>query len=113
SVDIDRIAAVASKVTALMKDGVMLESQEPSYIYTKLADLKIEMLADATKDAKARAQQIASNSGARLGSIREARMGVMQINPSHSNSTSGEGNNDTTSLEKEITAIVSARFQLD
>jgi len=111
--DIDRVTEVAANVTALMKDGVMLESQVPEYIYTKLADLKVEMLAEATKDARVRAVQIASNSGANLGSIREARMGVMQINPIHSNSTSDTGNNDTTALEKEITAIVSARFELD
>ena len=71
------------------------------------------MLADATKDATARAQQIAANSGASLGPIRDARMGVMQINPVHSNAVSDSGNNDTTSYEKEITAIVSARFELD
>ena len=40
-------------------------------------------------------------------------MGVMQINAIHSNETSGEGRNDTSSLEKEITAVVSARFSLD
>jgi uncharacterized protein len=112
STDIDRVAAVASNVTALLKEGVMLESERPAYLYTKLADLKVEMLAEATKDATARAQQIASNSGARLGAIREARMGVMQINPAHSTAVSDYGNSDTSSLEKEITAVVSARFEL-
>jgi hypothetical protein len=70
------------------------------------------MLAEATKDATARARQIADNSGAKLGAIREARMGVMQINPAHSNDATGSGNNDTTSLVKEITAVVSAKFEL-
>jgi hypothetical protein len=39
-------------------------------------------------------------------------MGVMQINPKGSSATSAEGNNDTTSFEKEITAVVTARFEL-
>jgi|ERR1041384_5253644 hypothetical protein len=90
-----------------------LESEAPKYLYTKLGDLKIAMLAEATSDAAARAQQIASNSRAKLGPIRDARMGVMQINAIHSNDVSGYGNNDTTSLEKEITAVVSARFELN
>jgi hypothetical protein len=112
SLDVARIAEVARTITALIKDGVMLESDSPRYIYTKLADLKIDMLAEATKDATARARQIASNSGADLASILDARMGVMQINPIHSSDVSGSGNNDTTSLDKEITAVVSARFSL-
>ena len=71
------------------------------------------MLAEATKDATTRAQQIAGNSGSKLGSILDARMGVMQINPAHAYEASGGGQNDTSSFEKEITAVVSARFSLD
>lgn len=112
STDVVKVSEVARKVTDLIEQGVMLESQPPAYHYTKLADLKIVMLAEATKDATTRAQQIASNSGATLGSIRDARMGVMQINAIHSTDVSDYGNNDTTSLEKEITAVVSAKFEL-
>jgi hypothetical protein len=112
STDITRTANVANNITSLLKEGVLVESQPPKYIYTKLADLKIAMLAEATKDATARAQQIAVNSGARLGSIMDARMGVMQINPVNSNDVSDSGNNDTTSRIKEITAVVTARFAL-
>ena len=112
STDVDRITAVASKSSVLLQEGILLESDPPKYLYTALGDLKITMLADATKDATIRAQQIAANSGAKLGSIREARMGVMQINPIHSNQVSDYGNNDTSSIEKEITAVVSARFEL-
>jgi uncharacterized protein len=111
--DVERISNVARTATDLIKDGVLLESDSPEFFYTKLADLKIEMLADATKDATNRAQQIAANSGARLGSILDARMGVMQINAIHSTDTSDSGVNDTTSRQKEITAVVSARFELD
>lgn len=113
SPDVRGVARVGAQATELIKEGVMLESDPPQYHYTKLADLKIEMLAEATKDATARARQIADNSGARLGAIRDARMGVMQINPVHSTAVSDSGNNDTTSLEKEISAVVSARFELN
>jgi hypothetical protein len=112
SADVNRVSDVARRITGLIKEGVMLESDSPRYLYTKMADLKIDMLAEATKDATARARQIAGNSGAQLGTILDARMGVMQINPIHSNDVSGSGNNDTSSLDKEITAVVSARFSL-
>jgi len=70
------------------------------------------MLADATKDATLRAEQIVNNANGRLGKLVEARMGVMQITPKGVSATSGEGINDTTSYEKEITAIVSAKFEV-
>ena len=62
--DVQHIAEIARKITDLIKEGVLLESNAPEYHYTKLADLKISMLAEATKDATARAGQIAQNSGA-------------------------------------------------
>jgi uncharacterized protein len=110
---VKHVADVARRITALIKDGVMLESESPSFLYTKMSDLKIEMLAEATRDARIRAQQIASNSGARLGAVREARMGVMQINAIHTDEVTSYGVNDTSSYDKEITAVVSAKFFLE
>lgn len=113
SKDVAAVAAVARTITDLIQDGVLLDSDPPRYLYTALADLKIEMLADATKDAATRAQQIAQNSGAKLGGLQEARMGVMQINPVHSTEVSDMGNSDTSSFEKEVMAVVSAKFTLE
>lgn len=112
STDMKRVPEVARSVTSLIKDGVEIDSQSPSYLYTKLSELKIDMLAEATKDATTRATQIVTNANGHLGRLVEARMGVIQINPKGSSATSAEGNNDTTSLEKEITSIVTARFEL-
>ncbi len=112
SKDLKRVTEVSRSITGLIKEGVVMESNAPQYLYTKLADLKIDMLAEATKDATTRAEKIASNSRGQLGSIIEARMGVMQINPIHSTDVSSTGNNDTSSLDKEITAIVAARYSL-
>jgi uncharacterized protein len=113
SKDVQAVAAVAREITDLIQEGVMLESNPPRYLYTGLADLKIEMLADATKDATTRARQIAENSGAKLGGLQEARMGVMQINPVHSTDVSDMGNSDTSSFEKEVMGVVSAKFSLE
>jgi hypothetical protein len=110
--NVDLIANVARTVTGLIQQGVNIESEPPQYFYTKLADLKISMLAAATKDATARAEQIAQNSGATLGTIHDADMGVLQINPVHSSDISGYGNNDTSSLKKDIIAVVHAKFDL-
>jgi hypothetical protein len=113
STDMKKVPEVARSVTSLIKEGVEIDSSTPCYLYTKLSELKIDMLAEATRDATARALQIVGNARGKLGRLVEAKMGVMQINPKGSSATSAEGNNDTTSLEKEITAIVGARFELN
>ncbi len=106
------VPEVARSVTSLIKDGVEIDSGSPRYLYTKLSELKIDMLADATRDATTRATQVVTNANGKLGRLVEAKMGVMQINPKGSTATSAEGNNDTTSFEKEITAVVTANFEL-
>jgi len=113
SPDMVRVPLISRAVTSLIKEGVEIDSDAPSYLYTKLSELKINMLAEATKDATARAEQIVENARGHLGKLVEARMGVMQINPKGVSETSAEGLNDTTSYEKEITAVVSARFEVN
>jgi hypothetical protein len=113
STDVDKIEKLAREATELINQGILIESSAPEYHYTKLGDLKIEMLSEAAKDAKARAQQIASSTGSSIGSMRSARMGVLQITPADSNEVSGEGMNDTTSLDKDITAVVNVTFAVD
>jgi len=110
SKDVEKTAKVGREVTELIKQGIMLESDLPEYIYTKLADLKIQMLAEASKDAKLRAEQIASSTGNSIGPLRAAHMGVMQINAADSNDVSGSGVSDTSSYEKDITAVVNITF---
>jgi uncharacterized protein len=112
SADMKRVPEVARNVTTLIKDDVEIDSGSPRYLYTKLSELKIDMLAEATKDATTRASQIVNNANGKLGKLVEAKMGVMQINPKGSSATSAEGNNDTSSLEKEITAVVTARYEV-
>jgi hypothetical protein len=110
--DMMRVPEVSRSVTRLIKEGVEIDSGAPCYLYTKLSELKINMLAEATRDATARAEQIVSNANGRLGKLVEARMGVMQITPKGVTTTSAEGINDTTSYEKEITAVVSVKFEV-
>lgn len=113
STDVDKIAKVAREATELINQGILVESMPPEYHYTRLGDLKIEMLSEAAKDAKVRAQQIAQSTGSSIGSIRSARMEVLQITPADSNEVSDSGMNDTSSLEKDITAVVNVSFAVD
>lgn len=112
SKDVDRITELSRQSTELINLGVQFESFAPQYYYTKLADLKVDMLSLATKDAIKRAQQIAESTGIKVGSLRSASMGVFQITPLYSTDVSDYGINDTSSVDKEITAIVNCEFAI-
>jgi hypothetical protein len=86
-----------------------MESSRP-HLFGLLAGLFLA--AGIAFAALARAEQIAGQGGRRIKELRQARMGVVQINPIFGTATSWEGNNDTTSLEKTITSTVSATFSL-
>jgi uncharacterized protein len=112
--DVSRVERVSREVTQLLEQGVPISSTAPLYFYTKLGELKIEMLAAAARDARVRAQSILEQTGgARLGKLRTADMGVINVNPANSTETSWEGRNDTASLEKDILTVVHVSFELE
>lgn len=112
SADVERTALLERECTALVEAGVLFTAQPPEFLYTKAGEAKVEMLAEATKDARARAEQIAAQGGRDLARLHTADMGVIQIAPIYSGQTSWEGMNDTSSLDKTITAVVTATFAL-
>ena len=73
----------------------------------------VKILAEAAKDAKQRAEQIAEATGSRIGQVRSARMGVLQITPAFSNEVSDYGINDVSSLQKDITGVVTVEFEVE
>ena len=84
----------------------------PEYFYTKLDELKLEMLAKATENAKQRAENMVKATGNKIGFMRNAKMGVFQITPVTSTDVSDWGINDTTSLDKKVMSVVTASFSI-
>jgi hypothetical protein len=113
STDVMRIEKASREITSLLEEGVSVNSEAPRYYYTRLGELKVEMLAAAAKDARSRAENILRSAGnAGIGKLIEADMGIININPANSTSTSQEGNNDTSSFDKDIITIVHAEFEV-
>ncbi|MDP8252851.1 MAG: SIMPL domain-containing protein [Candidatus Kaelpia aquatica] len=113
SYDVNKITDISRQSTELLDQGIQFMSDAPEYFYTSLSDLKIEMLARATENAKERAVRIAASTGSKIGVIRSAKMGTFQINPINSYDVSWYGNHDTSSLEKKVIAIVHAKFGVE
>jgi hypothetical protein len=113
SKELPRVAKAAGEVTELIREGVLVVSQPPAYYYSRLADLKIELMAVASKDARARADAIANHTGCRVADVRDARMGVLQITPPHSTEVRSYGIYDTSTIEKDVRAVVAVTFGIE
>jgi hypothetical protein len=112
STDVDKVTDISRESTELINQGIEFQSYAPEYFYTKLDELKVEMLAKATENAKERAINMVKATGNSIGFIRSAKMGVFQITPLNSTVVSDWGENDTTSLDKKVTGVVSASFAI-
>jgi len=113
SADVELIKEMSLEVSSLVQQGINFNVNPPEYYYTKIGDIKIEIQAEAAKDAMVRGQRIAEATGRKLGALKSARMGVIQITPENSNMISDYGINDVSSIRKEITAVVSAEFSIE
>jgi hypothetical protein len=110
SKEVEKIEKVSREVTELLNSGLQVYSQSPRYYYTKLADLKLEMISKATEDARLRAEKIAENSGGQLGNLVTAKMGVFQITGQNSKEDYSWGGTFNTSA-KEKTASITMKLQ--
>ncbi len=80
------VAAASQAVGELVDAGVVLSASHgpyngPTFLFTRLSDLKPEMIAEATAKARRAAEQFAKDSGSRIGPIRRANQGVFVIQP--------------------------------
>lgn len=106
------IELLAREAGALAGQNIPIEASAPQYLYTKLAELRIAMMGEATVDARARADVIAKAAGSKVGNVRSANTGVVQITPRFSTEVSDYGMNDVTTIEKDITTVVKVTFAL-
>lgn len=105
SKEVEKIENVSREVTELINIGVELYSESPQYYYTKLAELKLKMIAQATQDAKLRAEQIADNAGAKLGKLKKSDLGVFQIIAQNSSEEYSWGGSFNTYSKKKTATI--------
>ena len=110
SKEVEKVELVSREITELISQGIEISSYAPEYYYTKLSELKIEMVAAATADARIRAEQIAKNSNADLGHLRFAQMGVFQITAQNSSDDYSWGGSFNTS-SKMKTANITMKLQ--
>ncbi|WP_103069525.1 SIMPL domain-containing protein [Aquimarina sediminis] len=109
SCEIEKVEVISREITELLNQGVQFYSKKPRYYYTKLAELKIEMISKATENAQLRAEKIAKNSGSTLDELTVAKMGIFQITGRHSGEDHSWGGALNTS-SKEKTASITTKL---
>ncbi len=105
SKEIDRVEKLSREITELLEKGIELNSNTPEYYYTQLNELKIDLLANASADAKTRAETIAKNSGTSLKGLTKASMGVFQITGKNVNELYSYGGTFNTSSKIKVASI--------
>ena len=112
STDIAKITELSKNLQPIIDQGVLVSTQGVEYYYTKLSDLRIEMLPNAMKDAQARASAIAESGGKKVSSLKSASMGVVQVMSANSIDVNDYGSYDTSKIEKQVMVTVRASYNL-
>lgn len=104
--------AVAGQFDLVRRGVTMQEGSNMVYSFTKLNDLKPDMVAQATRDARKAAEQFAKDSGTGVGSIKSASQGYFSIEPRDGDQAQGGyGASDTP--YKKVRVVTTVEFYLD
>ncbi len=103
--NVTKIDKISREATELIENGIEFNSSPPLFYNTKLAEVKMDLLARASADAKARAETIAKNAGSGLGKLKKATMGVFQITGKNSNEDYSYGGAFNTSSNNKTGSI--------
>lgn len=98
--------------SALASLGVQIQTTSVDFFYSKLSDIRAELLELASKNAKERAVAIAKSTGNSIGSVKDASQGVFQVTQKNSTDVSDYGSYDTSTIDKKVTAVVRASFEV-
>lgn len=110
--DVGLIKNVSNDITGLINQGVDIVVERPSYDYSKLPELKVELLEEASKDAQKRASAMLKPTNNKVGKVKSVKMGVFQITPVDSTNVSDMGINDTSTIDKKVTAVANVSFKV-
>ncbi|MCK9542187.1 MAG: SIMPL domain-containing protein [Novosphingobium sp.] len=109
--NIERAQNAVRRQFELVRNGVVLEEGSGiAYTFTKLNTIKPAMVAAATKDARASAEQFAKDSGTSVGTIKNATQGYFEINARDGDSGGGWGVSDTP--YKKVRVVTTVDFYL-
>lgn len=111
SKDVQLISKLSQGLGALLAAGVNVNNYGPQYYISNLPELRPQLMAEAMKDAKLRAEALTKAVDGQIGALVNVKAGPIQITTPDSTMTSDFGAYDTTTIEKTVTATVSVTFK--
>ena len=112
SKDVELISKLAQGIGTILQAGVSVNNYGPQYYLSTLPKLRPQLLEEAMKDAKIRAEAITKAVGGKVGAVQAVRSGVFQVTTPDSTMTQDTGAYDTSSIEKTVTSTVSVTFDV-
>jgi len=110
---LDKVDNASREISILISQGVELNSYSPSYYFSGLENLKLELISQASKNAMQRAQNIAKESNADISSLKKSDLGVFQITGQNDDEEYSYGGVfNTTSRYKTANITVKASYTL-
>ena len=111
--DVEKITTLSKDSSLVINKGIIFSTMSLEYYYSKLPDMRVSLLPDAIADAKARAEKLAEAGGKKIGNIKSASSGVVQVLAPNSVEVSDYGQYDTSKIEKEVMVTVKATFEVN
>lgn len=105
SKEVEKVENISRNITELLNKGIKFYSESPRYYYTRLTELKIELVSKATEDARLRAEKISEKSGGKIDKLISAQMGIIQITGQNSNEEYSWGGTFNTSSKDKTASI--------
>ena len=111
--DVQLVYKLSQGIGSLLQNGVNVNNYGPQYYISTLAELRPQLLEEAMKDAKVRADAITKAVGSSVGVVTGVKSGVFQVTTPDSTMTSDGGAYDTTTIKKTVTSTVSVTFTVN
>ncbi len=111
SANVDLISKIPEDIGDLLHQNIAV-STKAAYQFTKFTDIKTEMLAEATQNARKAADQFAKDSAAKVGAIKSANQGIFTITAKNFGSEERDYN-EAESIEKKIRVVSTVTFSLE
>lgn len=108
STKVSQIAEAMSQTNELIGKGIIFSSQNASYFFTKLNEVKPALLKKSTQNANAAAIEFAENSHSKVGKIYTANQGVISIQPRDDPNAS-----ETSQINKKIRVVSTITYLLE
>ncbi len=109
--EVELVSKLSQNIGQVLQSGVNVSNYGPQYYVSTLSKIRPELLQDATKDAKTRAEAMTEAVGGKVGAITSVKAGPIQVTTPDSTMTSDMGLYDTSSIKKTVTATVTVTFK--